>query len=57
MFTKKIKPNNVDITLSQFVDKYAKDYYVNVAYENDGSASVFVGTSRKDYKMPKEVEE
>ena len=39
---KKIKPEKVDLTLSELIEKYVNKNYVNVDYKANGSVSVWI---------------
>ena len=39
---KKIKPEKVDLTLSELIEKYVNKNYVNVDYKANGTVSVWI---------------
>jgi len=39
---KKIKPEKVDLTLSELIEKYVDRNYVNVDYKANGTVSIWI---------------
>lgn len=42
IFDRKLKRENVDITLSELIDKYAKTNYLSVDFKPNGTACIFI---------------
>ena len=49
MMFKKIESDKVDVTLTEFIDRYVKDYFLNVDFKANGTVSVFVGSPKDDH--------
>ena len=45
---KKIKPEKVDLTLSELIEKYVNKNYVNVDYKANGAVSVWITPVNKE---------
>ena len=45
---KKIKPEKVDLTLSELIEKYVNKNYVNVDYKANGSVSIWITPVNKE---------
>lgn len=45
---KKIKPEKVDLTLSELIEKYVDRNYVNVDYKANGTVSVWITPVNKE---------
>ena len=45
-----IKKECADITLSELIDKYVEERFVNVVYQKNGDVSVWISGLRKDEK-------
>ena len=45
---KKIKPEKVDLTLSELIEKYVDRNYVNVDYKANGTVSIWITPVNKE---------
>lgn len=45
--TKKVEKDKVDLTLSEFIDRFASIYYINVTYRSNGSVDVWIANPKK----------
>ena len=44
---KKLKPEKVDITLSELIDKYVGKNLINIDYKENGTVSVWIPQDKK----------
>lgn len=51
---KKVKKENVDITLKEAIEKYAGKNYLSIEYKPNGVVSLWVSSSIIDEPKPKE---
>jgi len=51
---KKVKPKNVDLTLSELLEKYVDRNYVSIDYKSNGTVSIWIAPINKEKSEDKE---